>query len=169
MDKYSSLKYNPHWKNTKKEAEFFQAEETSQVFGGSSGDFSLDSFYLHSDDSSENNHQEGKGQDSLSEFGAELFSFHGANVASNEPDGPQAKRREPAAGFHSRDNPGHAFPPHNQQEQPQRAGKNFVKKNKRTLGLQSEKRNSYLELHNKKQQVLQGQVGKFKNSLIFID
>ncbi|XP_063273860.1 jhy protein homolog isoform X2 [Prinia subflava] len=108
--------------------------------------------------SSENNQQEAKPQDSVPEFGPELFSFRGANVASNEPVGPQGKRKEPADGFHSRVNPGHAFPPQNQQDPPQRAKKNFVKKNKRTLGLQSGKMNSYLELHNKKQQVLQGQV-----------
>ncbi|XP_048184998.1 jhy protein homolog [Corvus hawaiiensis] len=155
VDKYSNLRYKPHWKRTKKGAEFFKAEKASQASVRSSEDFSLDSFYLHSDGSSENNQQEAKTQDSLSE----LFSFHGANVvASNEPDGPQAKRREPAEGFHSRDNPGRAFPPEIQQDPPQRAKKNFVKKNKRTLGLQSEKRNSYLELHNKKQQVLHRQV-----------
>uniref|UniRef100_A0A8C3NX33 Uncharacterized protein n=1 Tax=Cyanoderma ruficeps TaxID=181631 RepID=A0A8C3NX33_9PASS len=158
VDKYSSLRYNPHWRSTKNGAEFFQAEETSQISGGSSGDFSLDSFHLHSDGSSENNRQEAKTRDCLPEFGPELFSFHGANVASDEPVGPQAKRKEPADGFHSKVNPGRAFPPHNQQGPAQRAKKDFVKKNKRTLGLQSGKMNSYLELHNKKQQVLRGQV-----------
>ncbi|XP_036253185.1 jhy protein homolog [Molothrus ater] len=152
VDKYSILRYNPHWKNATKGADFFEAEESPQVFGGSSGDFSVDSFYLHPDGSSEDN------QDSLPEFDPELFSFHGANVASNKPDGPQAKREEPADGFHSKNNPGHAFPAQNQQDPPQRAKKDFVKKNKRTLGLQSERINSYLELHKKKQQVLQGQV-----------
>ncbi|XP_064253760.1 jhy protein homolog isoform X5 [Passer domesticus] len=157
VDKYSSLRYNPHWKNAKN-GDFFEAEKASQIFEGSSGDFSLDSFYLHSDGSSENNEQEAKTQDALPEFGPELFTFYGANVASNKPVGPQAKREEPADGFHSKDNPAHAFPPQNQQDPPQRAKKNFVRKNKRTLGLQSERINSYLELHNKKQQVLQGQV-----------
>ncbi|CAN8199125.1 unnamed protein product [Coccothraustes coccothraustes] len=153
-DKYSSLRYNPHWKNAKQGADFFEAEKASQIFGGSRGDFSVDSFYLHS----ENNRQEAESQDSLPESEPELFSFYGANVASNKPDGPPAKREEPAGGFHPKNNPGHAFPPQNQQDPPQRAKKNFVKKNKRTLGLQSERMNSYLELHNKKQQVLQGQV-----------
>uniref|UniRef100_A0A8C3QD19 Junctional cadherin complex regulator n=1 Tax=Geospiza parvula TaxID=87175 RepID=A0A8C3QD19_GEOPR len=156
VDKYSSLRYNPHWKTAKKGADFLEAEKAPQIFGGSSGDFSVDSFYLHSGGSSEDNQQEAKSQDSLPEF--ELFSFYGANVASSKPDGPQAKREEPADGFHSKNNPGHAFPPQNQQDPPQRAKKDFVKKNKRTLGLQSERINSYLELHNKKQQVLQGQV-----------
>ncbi|XP_077046151.1 jhy protein homolog isoform X3 [Agelaius phoeniceus] len=151
VDKYSSLRYNPHWKNATK-GDFFEAEESPRVFGGSSGDFSVDSFYLHPDGSPEDN------QDSLPEFEPELFSFHGANVASSKPDGPQAKREEPADGFHPKNNPGHAFPAQNQQDPPQRAKKDFVKKNKRTLGLQSERINSYLELHNKKQQVLQGQV-----------
>ncbi|XP_077046149.1 jhy protein homolog isoform X2 [Agelaius phoeniceus] len=150
VDKYSSLRYNPHWKNATK-GDFFEAEESPRVFGGSSGDFSVDSFYLHPDGSPEDN------QDSLPEFEPELFSFHGANVASSKPDGPQAKREEPADGFHPKNNPGHAFPAQNQQDPPQRAKKDFVKKNKRTLGLQSERINSYLELHNKKQQVLQGQ------------
>ncbi|XP_057897117.1 jhy protein homolog [Melospiza georgiana] len=153
VDKHSSLRYNPHWKNAKK-GDFFEAEKAPQIFGGSSGDFSVDSFYLHSDGSSEDNHQS---QDSLPEIDPELFTFYGANVASTKADGPQAKREEPADGFHSKNNPGHAFPPQNQQDPPQRAKKNFVKKNKRTLG-QSERINSYLELHHKKQQVLQGQV-----------
>ncbi|KAI1230769.1 hypothetical protein IHE44_0008650, partial [Lamprotornis superbus] len=156
VDKYSNLRYNPHWKSAKKGAEFLKAEKSSQISGGSSGDFSVDSFYLHSDDSSENNQQEAKTQDSLPEFEPELFSFCGANVASNESVGPQTKRKELAGVFHSKNNPGRAFPPQNQQDPPQRAKKNFVKKNKLTLGLQSEK-NSYLELHNRKQ-VLQGQV-----------
>ncbi|XP_058279380.1 jhy protein homolog [Hirundo rustica] len=157
VDKYSSLRYNPHWKSAKKGAEFFKAEKESQISGGSSGDFSLDSFHLHSDGSSENNHQEAKNQDSLPEFGPELSSFYGATAASSEPVGPQGKKKEPADGFHSKINPGRAFPSQNQQDPPQRAKKDFVKKNKRTLGLQSGKMNSYLELHNKKQQVLQGQ------------
>uniref|UniRef100_A0A8C0UG68 Junctional cadherin complex regulator n=1 Tax=Cyanistes caeruleus TaxID=156563 RepID=A0A8C0UG68_CYACU len=156
VDKYPSLRYN--WKSTGNGAEFFKEEKASPISGESSGDFSLDSFYLHSDGSSENNQQEEKTQDSLPESGPELFSFYGANVASNKAVGPQAKRKEPADGFHPKNNPGHAFPPQNQQNPPQRAKHNFVKKNKRTLGLQSEKVNSYLELHNKKQQVLQGQV-----------
>ncbi|KAM7030323.1 jhy protein homolog isoform 2-T2 [Acridotheres tristis] len=154
VDKYSNLRYSPHWKSAKKGAKFLKAEKASQISAGSSGDFSVDSFYLHSDDSSENN-QEAKTQDSLPEFDPELFSFYGANVASNESVGPHTKRKELADGFHSKNNPGRAFPPQNQQDPPQRAKKNFVKKNKRTLGLQSEK-NSYLELHNRKQ-VLQGQ------------
>lgn len=90
-------------------------------------------------------------------------------MASNEPVGPQAKRKEPADGSHPKVNPGRAFPPQNQQDPSQRAKKDFVEKNKRTLGLRSGKMNSYLELHNKKQRVLQGQVGKFINSLISRD
>ncbi|XP_015505034.1 jhy protein homolog isoform X2 [Parus major] len=157
VHKYPSLRYNPHWKSAGKGAEFFKEEKESLISGEGSGDFSLDSFYLHSDGSSENNQQEEKTQDSLPESGPELFSFYGANVASNEAVGPQGKRKEPADGFHPKNSPGHAFPPQNQHNPPQRAKNNFVKKNKRTLGLQSEKVNSYLELHNKKQQVLQGQ------------
>ncbi|KAL9825903.1 jhy protein homolog [Geothlypis trichas] len=155
-DKYSSLRYNPHWKDAKQGADFFEAEKAPQIFGGSSGDFSVKSFYLHSDGSSEDTPQ-----DSLPDFDPELFQISGANVASSKPDGPQAKKEEPADGFHcknNKNNPGRAFPAQNQQHPPQRAKINFVKKNKQTLGLRSHRINSYLELHNKKQQLLQGQL-----------
>ncbi|XP_027762765.1 jhy protein homolog [Empidonax traillii] len=140
VDKYSSLRYSPKWKNTRKAGKASQA-------GGSSVDFSQESFYLHSSGSSEEKSQEeAEAQDSFSEFSSEFLSFHDPNVlVSNEPLGLQAKKKESADGCQSRD-------------RPQRAKKNFVKKNKQTLGLPSERINSYLELHNKKQQVLQEQV-----------
>ncbi|XP_027576821.1 jhy protein homolog [Pipra filicauda] len=140
VDKYSSLKYNPNWKNTRK------AGKASQV-GGSSVDFSQESFYLHSSGSSEEKSQEeANPENSFLEFGSEFLSFPEPNVlVSNEPLGLQTKKKESGDGFQSKD-------------RPQRAKKNFVKKNKQTLGLPSERINSYLELHKKKQQGLQEQV-----------
>ncbi|XP_050178801.1 jhy protein homolog [Myiozetetes cayanensis] len=140
VDKHSSQRYNPKWKNTRKAGKASQA-------GGSIVDFSQESFYLHSSGSSEEKSQEeAKAQDSFSEFDSEFLSFHNPNVlVSNEPLGLQTKKKESADGCQSKD-------------RPQRAKKNFVKKNKQTLGLPSERINSYLELHNKKQQVLQEQV-----------
>ncbi|NXV42390.1 JHY protein, partial [Uria aalge] len=163
VDKYFSLRYNPNWKNTKEVAEFSEAEKACQVAGGSSVDFSQDSFYLHSNGSPEGkNQQEAKSQDSFSEFGTELLSFHEPNaVVSNEPFRLHTKGKESADGCHFKDSPstyGRAFPLQTQKDRPQRAKKDFVEKNKQTLGLCSEKINSYLQLHNKKQEVLQEQV-----------
>ncbi|NXK11623.1 JHY protein, partial [Herpetotheres cachinnans] len=157
VDQYFSLRYNPNWKNT----QFSEAEKACQVAGGSSADFSQDSFYLHSDDSTEEkNQQEAKSQDSFAEFGTELLSFHEPNaVVSSEPFRLHTKRKESADGCHFKGSPsayGSAFSLQIR-DRPQGAKKDFVEKNKRTLGLRSEKINSYLQLHSKKQ-VLQEQV-----------
>lgn len=165
VDKYFSLRYNPNWKNTKEVAKFSEAEKACQVAGGSSMDFSQDSFYLHSNGSQEEkNQQEAKSQDSSSEFGTELLSSHEPNaMVSNEPFRLHTKGKESADGCYFQDSPstyGSAFSLQIQ-DRPQRAKKDFVEKNKQTLGLRSEKINSYLQLHSKKQKVLQEQVGNF--------
>ncbi|XP_069644187.1 jhy protein homolog isoform X2 [Haliaeetus albicilla] len=159
VDKYFSLRYNPNWKNTKEVAEFCEAEKACQVAGGSSVDFSQDSFYLHSNGSpEEKNQQEAKSQDSFSEFGTELLRCHEPNaMVSNEPFRLHTKRKESADSYNFKASPstyGSAFSLQIQEHRPQRAKKDFVKKNKRTLGLRSEKINSYLQLHSKKQEVL---------------
>ncbi|GAB0199795.1 jhy protein [Grus japonensis] len=162
VDKYFSLRYNPNWKNTEERAEFSEAEKASQIAGGSSVDFSQDSFYLHSSGfPEEKNQQEAKSQDSFSEFGTELLNFHEPSaVISNELFRLCIKGKESSDGCHLKDSPstcGSAFSLQIQEDRPQRAKKDFVEKNKRTLGLRSEKINSYLQLHNKKQEVLQEQ------------
>lgn len=162
VDKYSSLKYNPNWKNTKEAAKFFVAEKACHVAGGSS----VDSFYLHySGSSEEKDQQEAKSQDSFSEFDMKLLSFHEPNaVVSNKPFRLHTEGKEPASGCHSEESPGthgSSSSPQTHQHRPQRAKKDFVGKNKQTLGLRSEKINSYLQLHSKKQEVLQEQVGDF--------
>ncbi|KFZ62088.1 Uncharacterized protein C11orf63, partial [Antrostomus carolinensis] len=160
VDKYFSLRYNPNWKYTKQVAEFSEAEKACQVSGGSSVDFSQDSFYLHSNGSpEEKDQQEVKSQDSFSEFGTELLSIHEPNaVVTNEPFRLHTKGKESAGVCHFKDSP-RAFSLQIQ-NRPPRAKIDFVEKNKRTLGLPAEKINSYLQLHSKKQEaVLQELVG----------
>ncbi|NXJ68611.1 JHY protein, partial [Rostratula benghalensis] len=156
VDKYFNLRYNPNWKNTKEVADFFVAEKTRQVAGGSSMDFSEDSFYLHSKGfPEEKNQEEAKPQDSFSEFGTELLSFQEPNATVSNTKG-----KESAGVCHVKDSPrtyGSAFSLQIQKDRPQRAKKDFVEKNKQTLGLRSEKTNSYLQLHSKKQEILQEQ------------
>ncbi|XP_026719614.1 jhy protein homolog isoform X2 [Athene cunicularia] len=178
VDKYFSLRYNPNWENAKEVAEFSEAEKACQGAGGSSVVSSQDSFYLHSNGSpEEKSQQEAKSQDSCSEFGTELLSLHEPDaVVSNEPFRLQTKGKESADACRFKDSPstdGSAFSPQIQdqpqrakknfveknKDRPQRAKKNFVEKNKRTLGLRTEKINSYLQLHSKKQEgVVQEQV-----------
>ncbi|NXY68581.1 JHY protein, partial [Glareola pratincola] len=160
VDKYFNLRYNPNWKNTKERAEFSEAEKARQVAGGSSVDFAQDSFYLRSNGFPEGkNKQEAKSQDSFSEFGTELHEPNA--MVSNEPFRLHTKGKESADGCRFKDSPstyGSAFSLQSQKDRLRRAKKDFVEKNKRTLGLHSEKINSYLQLHNKKQEVLQEQV-----------
>uniref|UniRef100_A0A8C3PL02 Uncharacterized protein n=1 Tax=Calidris pygmaea TaxID=425635 RepID=A0A8C3PL02_9CHAR len=173
VDKYFNLRYNPNWKNLKEAAEFSEGEKACQVARGSSVDYSEDSFYLHSNGSlEEKNQREAKSQDSFSEFGTELLSFQEPNaVVSKEPFRLNTKGEESAGGCNFKDSPstyGSAFSLQIQKDRPQRAKKDFVEKNKRTLGLHSEKINSYLQLHSKKQEILQKQVGnlhRFSNGI----
>ncbi|OXB65758.1 hypothetical protein ASZ78_004434 [Callipepla squamata] len=105
VDKYFSLKYNANWKNTKEAFQFSEVGETYHAAEEGSMDFSLDSFYPHS-----NGFLEEKDQQEIPE------------------------------------------------DQRQRGKKNFVEKNKRTLGLRTDVNSSYLQLHGKKQEVCQEQV-----------
>nr|XP_021152523.1 uncharacterized protein C11orf63 homolog isoform X3 [Columba livia] len=161
VGKYLSLRYNPNWKNTKEAAEFSEAEKSHQVAGGSSVDFSQGSFYLHSNSSpAEMYQQEATSQGSCSDFGAgtELQSFHGPDaVISSEPLRLHTKGKESAAGHHFRHSPstyGSAFSLQIGEDPPRRQKKDFVERNKQTLGLRSGKTNSYLQLHAKKQEVV---------------
>ncbi|NXL89357.1 JHY protein, partial [Alectura lathami] len=167
-DKYFSLRYNPNWKNTKEAVKFSEVEKTHEVAGQGSVDFSQDSFYLHSSGSPEEKNQwEAKFQDSFVEFGTELPSFHEPNAfISSEPFRLHTRRMESSDGCYFRDSPNtysSAFCVQIREDRSQRAKKNFVEKNKRTLGLHTDKRNSYLQLHNKKQgEVFQEQVADTK-------
>lgn len=167
VDKYFNLRYNPNWKNTKEVAEFPETAKPHHVAGEGSVDFSQDSFYLHSSGSPEEKNQlEAKLQDSFSEFGTELLSFHEPDAfISSEPFRLHTRGKESADGCYFKHSPSahsSAFSLQIQENQPQRAKKDFVEKNKRTLGLRTDKKTSYLQLHSKKQgEVLQEQVGDF--------
>ncbi|NXG61472.1 JHY protein, partial [Hemiprocne comata] len=159
LEKYFSLRYNPSWKNTKEVGEVSEAEKACQDAGGSSGDFSQDPFYLHSNGfPEEKNQQEAKSQDSPSEFGPKMLILQEPNgMVSKEPSRLHSQGKAPAGGCHFRGHPS-AASLQIQQARPQRAKKDFVEKNKRALGIQAEKINSYLQLHSKKQEVLQEQI-----------
>ncbi|XP_061224487.1 jhy protein homolog [Neopsephotus bourkii] len=130
-------------------------------------DFTQGPFYLHSNGSpEEKNQREAKSQDSLSQFGTKLLSFPEPNaVVSNEPLRLHTKGKEPAENRHCEGSSrihGDAFPLRIQADRPQRVKKDFVARNKRTLGLRSEI-DSYLQLHTRRQEVLQKQIHPLKS------
>lgn len=148
--------------------EFCEVEKTHHVAEGGSVDLSQDSFYLHSSGSSEEkNQQEAKFQESFSEFGTELLSFHEPNAfICSEPFRLHTRGNESSDGYYFKDSPStysSAFSLQIPEDRPQRAKKDFVEKNKRTLGLRTDKNKSYLQLHGKKEEVIQEQVGNFGN------
>ncbi|XP_010153338.1 PREDICTED: uncharacterized protein C11orf63 homolog [Eurypyga helias] len=162
VDKYFGLRYNPNWKYGKRAAEFSQAEKACQVAGESSVDFAQDSFYLHSSSSpEEKNQQKATSQHSFSALGTELQSFCQPNgVVNSEPFRLHTEGIKSADVHHFKDHHSthsSAFSLQIQDDQPQREKKDFVEKNKQTLGLQT-KMSSYFQLHSKKQEFLQEQV-----------
>ncbi|KAM6238331.1 jhy protein homolog [Porphyrio hochstetteri] len=154
-DKYFELRYDPNWKNTEKGAQFLEAGKASPVAGGNNLEFVQKSFYLHSHGSPKEKQEEAKPQDPLSGLGTQLPSFHEPRVVSRKPFRLHTKGREQAGDCPSKDNPStHGIKFSNP---PQRAKEDFVKKNKQTLGLHSARKISYLQLHDRKQQMLQRQ------------
>nr|XP_009672352.1 PREDICTED: uncharacterized protein C11orf63 homolog isoform X2 [Struthio camelus australis] len=162
VDKYFNLRYNPNWKNIKEVAEFSEAKKVP-----GSVEFSQDSFYLLSNGfPEENNQQVAESQDTSSEFDTEVVNKHEPNArVSNEPFRFFTKGKESAEDYRFKDSPStysSAFSLRIQ-DQPERAKKDFVEKNKRTLGLGTRMRTSYLQLHSKKQgKVLQEQAADAK-------
>ncbi|XP_071625255.1 jhy protein homolog isoform X2 [Heliangelus exortis] len=166
VDKYFRVREKPNCRNTKKASEFPKAEKGCQAGGGDTMDFSQESFYLHAINGSEKErHQEQeKPQESFSEFGAKsLSSREPKAMVSKELPKLHTKEKGSADGCHFRGAPS-AFPLQTQEGRAQRAKKDFVEKNKQTLGLRTEKTNSYLQLHSKKQEVLQKQELQNKHS-----
>ncbi|NXC48389.1 JHY protein, partial [Penelope pileata] len=155
VDKYFNLRYNPNWKNTKEVVELSEVEKTHQVSGEGSVDLSQDSFYLHSSGSpEEKNQQEAKFQDAFSEFDTESLSFPEPNAfVSSEHFRLHTRGNGSSDGYYFQDSPStysNAFSLQIQ-NRPQRGKKDFVEKNKRTLGLRTDQINSYLQLHSRKQ------------------
>ncbi|XP_062450392.1 jhy protein homolog [Rhea pennata] len=167
LDKYFNLRYDPNWKNIKDVAEFSEAKKANQVPGRSSMEFSQDSFYLLSNSCPKEKNQEiAKSRDTFSAFDTEVLNFHEPNaMVSNDPFRLYVKGKEAEEDYHFQDSPStysSAFSLHIQ-DRPERTKKDFVAKNIQTLGLGTHAKNSYLQLHSKKQvAVLQEQVADTK-------
>ncbi|XP_032304951.1 jhy protein homolog isoform X2 [Coturnix japonica] len=164
VDKYANLRYDPNWRNTKEGEKILKALKTRCAAKGGSMDLCQDSFYLHPRSSSgEKNQQDAKFQESFSESGPELLSFR--EPIESQPLRLHSRGNEPSDGCYRKDCPttySSALSLQIPKNQPQQAKKDFVEKNKQTLGLRTDKNKSYLQLHSKEQEVTQEQVADTK-------
>ncbi|KAM8795523.1 jhy protein homolog [Eudromia elegans] len=154
-DKYFNLRYNPNWKNMKGIAELSEVKKAHQVTSRDSVELSQDSFYLPPNNCpKEKTQQMAKSQESSPDLDPQVFNFHKPNATvSKKPFRLHVKGKASETDCHFKPGPStfsSAFSLRIQ-DQPERTKKNFVAKNKRTLGLGTRAGNSYLQIHCKKQ------------------
>ncbi|XP_059575586.1 jhy protein homolog [Alligator mississippiensis] len=159
VDRYCHLRYNPNWKMIKEGGELSEVQRTSQTTEKtpqcSSGDFSyLPSKGILDRTLEENNQLVEEPQNISPEFNAELLSPDDQIVSvSREPfrlhtEGkkPEDCQQKTSSGTYS-----DVSSLQSGQVKQQKAKKDFVEKNKLTLGQAANMHNSYLQLHSKKQ------------------
>ncbi|XP_030394445.1 jhy protein homolog isoform X3 [Gopherus evgoodei] len=154
-DRYCNLRYNPNWKNNNEGTKFSEVNRRHHV----AEKISQGSSYLSSKDVlEENNHL----VERQNVFDTELLSLDGQPVGiSSVPFRLHTKGELSADDCQYKDNSStysDVFSPRSVEVQQQRAKKDFVEKNKLTLGLATPKQDSYLHLHSRKrEEVHQGQ------------
>ncbi|XP_030394444.1 jhy protein homolog isoform X2 [Gopherus evgoodei] len=161
-DRYCNLRYNPNWKNNNEGTKFSEVNRRHHV----AEKISQGSSYLSSKDVlEENNHL----VERQNVFDTELLSLDGQPVGiSSVPFRLHTKGELSADDCQYKDNSStysDVFSPRSVEVQQQRAKKDFVEKNKLTLGLATPKQDSYLHLHSRKrEEVHQGQVSDVKTA-----
>ncbi|XP_061448682.1 jhy protein homolog [Rhineura floridana] len=168
VDRYSELRYNPNWKNNKEAAGFTGLDKSLQEEDEDLPFLSLDSNgspsqfrFIYRD----RQHKK-KAKNIPSGFDKELLNScdQPANV-SNGSCRLHDKEQEVVVLCHYNSNPSiHSDSSSTHIEEfKQRPEKDFVEKNKLTLGLITQQNNSYLHLHGKKQsEDYQGQAHQYK-------
>ncbi|XP_075765483.1 jhy protein homolog [Pelodiscus sinensis] len=159
VDRYCNLRYNPNWKNNEERAKFSGLNITHEVHER----VPQDSFFVTSKDTLvrilEEDNQLIERQNLSSAFDTELLNLDGQPVGiSSAPFRLHMKGKRLADDCqykHSSSAYGDVFP----ETQKQKTKKDFVEKNKHTLGLATQKQDSYLHQHSRKRgEVHQGQV-----------
>uniref|UniRef100_A0A452HZ17 Uncharacterized protein n=1 Tax=Gopherus agassizii TaxID=38772 RepID=A0A452HZ17_9SAUR len=164
-DRYCNLRYNPNWKNNNEGTKFSEVNRRHHV----AEKISQGSSYLSSKDVLEENNHLVERQNVSSAFDTELLSLDGQPVGiSSVPFRLHTKGELSADDCQYKDNSStysDVFSPRSVEVQQQRAKKDFVEKNKLTLGLATRKQDSYLHLHSRKrEEVHQGQVSDVKTA-----
>nr|XP_032658308.1 jhy protein homolog isoform X1 [Chelonoidis abingdonii] len=168
-DRYYNLRYNPNWKSNNEGTKFSEVNRKHHVAEKISQGSSQDSSYFSSKDVLEENNHLVERQNVSSAFDTELLSLDDQPVGiSSVPFRLHTKGELSADDCQYKDNSStysDVFSPRSVQVQQQRAKKDFVEKNKLTLGLAIQKQDSYLHLHSRKrEEVHQGQVSDVKTA-----
>ncbi|EMP29030.1 Putative protein C11orf63 like protein [Chelonia mydas] len=168
-DRYCNLRYNPNWKSNKEEPKFSEVNRRHRVAEKIPQGSSQDSFYLPSKHILEENNQLVERQNVSSAFETELLSLDDQPVGiSSAPFRLHTKgdlSADDCQYKHSSSTYSDVFSPRSVEVQQQRAKKDFVEKNKLTLGLATQKQDSYLHWHSRKrEEVHQGQVSDAKTA-----
>ncbi|KAG6931130.1 hypothetical protein G0U57_002180 [Chelydra serpentina] len=168
-DRYCNLRYNPNWKSNKEGAKFSELNRRHHVAEKIPRGSSQDSAYLLSKDVFEENNQLVERQNVYSAFDTELLSLDDQPVGISSAPFRLHTEGEPSADDcqykHSSSTYSDVFSPRSVEVQQQRTKKDFVEKNKLTLGLATQNQDSYLHLHSRKrEEVRQGQVSDVRTT-----
>ncbi|XP_019574144.2 jhy protein homolog isoform X1 [Rhinolophus sinicus] len=159
-DKYSSLRYDPNWKNKKEKGLLLTVEALPESADGSIENLTVDPLYPSKETSMElsggKGEQKKSPQSEASLLGSEFLSpnsEHGAHHSEQSSDLRDSDMEKSSNLFQylkSSSSHNEVFLPGSRGPRRRKSKQYFVEKNKLTLGLPTPKMDSYLQLHNKK-------------------
>ncbi|XP_027981780.1 jhy protein homolog isoform X1 [Eumetopias jubatus] len=160
-DKYSDLRYDPHWKSKKEERKLLTMETLSEYVDSSTENLTLDPLYPSKESSMELSGEKGEHKSSpqsvASLLGSEFLSpnyergAHQSRPFSELSDSDLGEKSSNLSHYlKSSSSHNEVFLPGSRGHRRRKSKQYFVEKNKLTLGLPSPKTDSYLQLHSKK-------------------
>ncbi|XP_027435493.2 jhy protein homolog isoform X5 [Zalophus californianus] len=160
-DKYSDLRYDPHWKSKKEERKLLTMETLSEYVDSSTENLTLDPLYPSKESSMELSGEKGEHKSSpqsvASLLGSEFLSpnyergAHQSRPFSELSDSDLGEKSSNLSHYlKSSSSHNEVFLPGSRGRRRRKSKQYFVEKNKLTLGLPSPKTDSYLQLHSKK-------------------
>ncbi|XP_073759971.1 jhy protein homolog isoform X3 [Callorhinus ursinus] len=160
-DKYSDLRYDPHWKSKKEDRKLLTMETLSEYVDSSTENLTLDPLYPSKESSMELSGEKGEHRSSpqsvASLLGSEFLSpnyergAHQSQPFSELSDSDLGEKSSNLSHYlKSSSSHNEVFLPGSRGRRRRKSKQYFVEKNKLTLGLPSPKTDSYLQLHSKK-------------------
>ncbi|XP_035945411.2 jhy protein homolog isoform X3 [Halichoerus grypus] len=160
-DKYSDLRYDPHWKSKKEERKLLTMEALSESVDSSTENLTLDPLYPSKEPSMELSGEKGERKSSpqsvASLLGSEFLSpnyeggAHHSRLFSELSNSDLGEKSSNLSHYlKSSSSHNEVFLPGSRGRRRRKSKQYFVEKNKLTLGLPSPKTDSYLQLHSKK-------------------
>nr|XP_035945409.1 jhy protein homolog isoform X2 [Halichoerus grypus] len=162
-DKYSDLRYDPHWKSKKEERKLLTMEALSESVDSSTENLTLDPLYPSKEPSMELSGEKGERKSSpqsvASLLGSEFLSpnyeggAHHSRLFSELSNSDLGEKSSNLSHYlKSSSSHNEVFLPGSRGRRRRKSKQYFVEKNKLTLGLPSPKTDSYLQLHSKKRE-----------------